>query len=145
MRTSTCTTSSISGPTNGDRREATGNVVFVRYADDIVAGFEHEADGKRFWDAMRMRLEQFSLELHGEKTRLLEFGRHAAARRQKKGLGKPETFKFLGFRFICGRSGEEHSSFSERPERTGWDQGSETSRRSCVTACTTPFPNRGDG
>lgn len=86
------------------RREATGNVVFVRYADDIVAGFEHEADGKRFWDAMRMRLEQFSLELHGEKTRLLEFGRHAAARRQMKGLGKPETFTFLGFRFICGRS-----------------------------------------
>jgi len=86
------------------RREATGNVVFVRYADDIVAGFEHEADGKRFWDAMRMRLEQFSLELHGEKTRLLEFGRHAVARRQKNGLGKPETFTFLGFRFICGRS-----------------------------------------
>jgi group II intron reverse transcriptase/maturase len=86
------------------KREATGNVVFVRYADDIVAGFEHEADGKRFWDAMRLRLEQFSLELHGEKTRLLEFGRHAVARRQKNGLGKPETFTFLGFRFICGRS-----------------------------------------
>ena len=86
------------------KREATGNVVFVRYADDIVAGFEHEADGKRFWDAMRLRLEQFSLELHGEKTRLLEFGRHAVARRQRNGLGKPETFTFLGFRFICGRS-----------------------------------------
>lgn len=86
------------------RREATGNVVVVRYADDIVAGFEHEADARRFWDAMRMRFGRFALELHEEKTRLLEFGRHAAARRQRRGLGKPETFDFLGFKFICGRS-----------------------------------------
>jgi RNA-directed DNA polymerase len=83
------------------RREATGNVIFVRYADDIVAGFEHEADARRFWDAMRARLEQFGLELHGEKTRLLEFGRFAAERRRRRGLGKPETFTFLGFTFIC--------------------------------------------
>jgi RNA-directed DNA polymerase len=86
------------------RREATGNVIVVRYADDIVAGFEHEADARRFWDAMRTRFEQFGLELHGEKTRLLEFGRHAAKRRQRRGAGKPETFTFLGFTFICGRS-----------------------------------------
>jgi hypothetical protein len=86
------------------RREATGNVIVVRYADDIVAGFEHEADARRFWDAMRTRFEQFSLELHGEKTRLLEFGRHAVVRRQRRGFGKPETFTFLGFTFICGKS-----------------------------------------
>jgi len=86
------------------RREATGQVIVVRYADDIVAGFEHEVDARRFWDAMRMRFEQFGLELHGEKTRLLEFGRHAATRRQRRGLGRPETFMFLGFTFICGRS-----------------------------------------
>ena len=86
------------------RREATGNVIVVRYADDIVAGFEHEADARRFWDAMRTRFEQFALELHEEKTRLLEFGRHAAVRRQRRGLGKPETFTFLGFTFICGKS-----------------------------------------
>ena len=85
-------------------REAAGNVIVVRYADDIVVGFEHEADARRFWDAMRTRFEQFGLELHGEKTRLLEFGRHAAGRRQRRGLGKPETFTFLGFIFICGRS-----------------------------------------
>ena len=85
-------------------REAGGNVIVVRYADDIVVGFEHEADARRFWDAMRTRFEQFGLELHGEKTRLLEFGRHAAGRRQRRGLGKPETFTFLGFIFICGRS-----------------------------------------
>jgi len=85
-------------------REAGGNVIVVRYADDIVVGFEHEADARRFWDAMRTRFEQFGLELHGEKTRLLEFGRNAAGRRQRRGLGKPETFTFLGFIFICGRS-----------------------------------------
>lgn len=86
------------------RREASGNVIFVRYADDIVAGFEHEADARRFWDAMRLRFEQFELELHGDKTRLLEFGRHAADRRRRRGEGKPETFTFLGFIFISGQS-----------------------------------------
>lgn len=86
------------------RREAKGNVIFVRYADDIVAGFEHEADARRFWDAMRTRFEQFALELHGDKTRLLEFGRIAAAGRKRRGLGKPETFTFLGFIHICGKS-----------------------------------------
>jgi group II intron reverse transcriptase/maturase len=86
------------------RREATGKLIVVRYADDIVVGFQHEADARRFWDAMRQRFEQFGLELHGEKTRLLEFGRRAASRRKQRGLGKPETFTFLGFVFICGKS-----------------------------------------
>jgi group II intron reverse transcriptase/maturase len=86
------------------RREANGNMIIVRYADDLVVGFEHEADARRFWEAMRARLEEFSLSLHPEKTRLIEFGREAAARRARRGLGKPETFKFLGFTFICGRS-----------------------------------------
>jgi group II intron reverse transcriptase/maturase len=86
------------------RREATGDVIIVRYADDIVVGFEHEADARRFWDAMQKRFEEFALSLQPDKTRLIEFGRHAAARRGKAGLGKPETFNFLGFTFICGRS-----------------------------------------
>src|SRR5438270_2640105 len=84
------------------RREATGDMILVRYADDIVVGFEHEADARRFRDAMRARLEEFALSLHPDKTRLIEFGRHAAARRRSRGLGKPETFAFLGFTFICG-------------------------------------------
>lgn len=86
------------------RREAQGNVIIVRYADDIVVGFEHEADARCFWEAMRLRFEQFSLALHPDKTRLLEFGRYAAANRIQRGLGKPETFTFLGFIFICGKS-----------------------------------------
>lgn len=86
------------------RREAKGDMIVVRYADDLVVGFEHEAEARRFWDAMRIRFEQFSLELHGDKTRLLEFGRYAIERRQRNGQGKPQTFNFLGFTFICGRS-----------------------------------------
>src|SRR5262249_26944897 len=86
------------------RHEATGDMIIVRYADDVVVGFEHEADARRFWEAMHKRLEEFSLSLHPEKTRLIEFGRHAAVRRAQRGLGKPETFKFLGFVFICGRT-----------------------------------------
>jgi RNA-directed DNA polymerase len=86
------------------RREATGDMIIVRYADDIIVGFEHEADARRFLDAMRERLGKFALSLHPEKTRLIEFGRHAAANRERRGLGKPETFNFLGFTFICGKS-----------------------------------------
>ena len=67
-------------------------------------GFEHEDDARRFLDAMRTRLEEFALSLHPDKTRLIEFGRFAAAKRKRRGLGKPETFMFLGFTFICGKS-----------------------------------------
>jgi len=86
------------------QREATGDMVIVRYADDFVVGFEREADAHRFWEALRKRLEEFSLSLHSDKTRLIEFGRHAADRRARAGLAKPETFRFLGFTFICGKS-----------------------------------------
>ena len=86
------------------RREATGDMIIVRYADDVVVGFEHESDARRFWDAMRERLQKFSLSLHPDKTRLVEFGRFAAANRNWRGLGKPETFDFLGFTLICSKS-----------------------------------------
>ena len=86
------------------RREATGDMIMVRYADDLVVGFQHETDARRFWDDMRERLRAFSLTLHPEKTRLIEFGRFAAQNCERRGLGKPETFKFLGFVFISGKS-----------------------------------------
>ena len=85
------------------RREATGDMIVVRYADDVVLGFQHENDARRFLDAMRARFEEFALTVHPDKTRLIEFGRHAAAGRKKRGLGKPETFDFLGFTHICSR------------------------------------------
>jgi group II intron reverse transcriptase/maturase len=86
------------------RREATGDMIIVRYADDFIVGFQHEADARRFQDEMRKRFEEFSLSLNPDKTRLIEFGRFAAERRAQRGLGKPETFDFLGFTFICERN-----------------------------------------
>jgi RNA-directed DNA polymerase len=86
------------------RREAAGDMIIVRYADDFIVGFQHESDAKRFLDALRERLAQFALSLHPEKTRLIEFGRLAVQNRKRRGLGKPETFNFLGFTFICGKS-----------------------------------------
>jgi len=83
---------------------AHGNVILVRYADDIVAGFEHGSDAERFLAEMRERVEKFALSLHPHKTRLIEFGCNAARDRVSRGLGKPETFNFLGFTHICGRS-----------------------------------------
>jgi group II intron reverse transcriptase/maturase len=86
------------------RREATGDMIIVRYADDFIVGFQHESDARRFLEEMRARLQKFALSLHSEKTRLIEFGRFAAERRERRGLGKPETFNFLGFTFICGKT-----------------------------------------
>jgi len=85
------------------RKRAHGDVIVVRFADDIVVGFQVKADAERFWAELVERMRKFSLELHPEKTRLLEFGPFAAANRKKRGEGKPETFNFLGFTHICGR------------------------------------------
>lgn len=85
------------------RREATGDMIMVRYADDIIVGFQHESDARRFWNAMRDRLAEFSLSLHPDKTRLIAFGRFAAQNCKKRGRSKPETFKFLGFVLICDK------------------------------------------
>src|SRR5690349_24733670 len=79
-------------------------MIIVRYADDFIVGFQHGSDAERFRDEMRERLGKFALSLHPEKTRLIEFGRFAAERRKRRGLGKPETFNFLGFTFICGKT-----------------------------------------
>ncbi len=86
------------------RKEATGDVIIVRYADDAVLGFQHRKEAERFLEQLRERLGKFGLELHPEKTRLIEFGRYAAERRRERGKGKPETFNFLGFTHICGTS-----------------------------------------
>ena len=79
-------------------------MIVVRYADDLVTGFEYEADARAFLADMRARFEAFGLELHPEKTHLIEFGRHARKNRKDRGLGKPEAFTFLGFTHICGQS-----------------------------------------
>jgi RNA-directed DNA polymerase len=83
-------------------RHARGSVIMVRYADDFVVGFQDQGDAERFLRDLRRRFEQFGLQLHPDKTRLLEFGRYAAERRAKRGQGRPETFNFLGFTHCCG-------------------------------------------
>ena len=85
------------------RTRARGDVVIVRYADDFVVGFEHESDARRFWRELEERFAEFGLELHPDKTRLIEFGRYADERRSRGGRGKPETFVFLGLRHICSK------------------------------------------
>src|SRR5437899_4042923 len=85
------------------RTQAHGDMIAVRYADDFIVGFQHRADAERFLAELRARLAKFSLELHSEKTRLLEFGPFAAENRRRAGQGKPETFNFLGFTHICGK------------------------------------------
>ncbi len=84
-------------------KHARGDMVIVRFADDFVCGFEHQGDAKQFLHELRKQFADFGLELHPEKTRLIEFGRYAAYNRKARGLGKPETFDFLGFTHICGK------------------------------------------
>src|SRR5262249_57195520 len=84
-------------------RYARGDMIVVRYADDFVVGFQHRREAERFLRELRKRFEKFGLALHPEKTRLIEFGRFAAANRRRRGERKPETFTFLGFTHICGR------------------------------------------
>lgn len=86
------------------KRHARGDVVLVRFADDIVCGFQYRSDAERFWADLRDRFARFNLELHPEKTRLLEFGRFAAHNRKQRGEGKPETFNFLGFTHSCDKT-----------------------------------------
>jgi len=85
------------------KTQATGDVIVVRYADDFIVGFQHRHEAEKFLAALRQRFAKFGLELHPDKTRLIEFGPWAALNRRKRGLSKPETFDFLGFTHICAK------------------------------------------
>jgi group II intron reverse transcriptase/maturase len=91
---------------------AQGDVIVIRYADDTVLGFQHQAEADRFLQDLRERLGKFGLELHPDKTRRIEFGRSAETSRKRRGEGKPETFDFLGFTHICGKT--RHGAFTVR-------------------------------
>jgi RNA-directed DNA polymerase len=86
------------------KRHAHGDVIVVRFADDFIVGFQHREDAERFQAELRERFARFGLELQAEKTRLIEFGRFAAQNRKTRGLGRPETFNFLGFTHICAKT-----------------------------------------
>jgi RNA-directed DNA polymerase len=96
-----------------------GEMIIVRYADDQVFGFKHEADARAFLAELTTRMEEYGLSLHPDKTRLIEFGRYAMENRSKRGLGKPETFTFLGFTHLCGltRNGKFSLKRKSRSDR----------------------------
>ena len=89
------------------KKWAQGDVVVVRYADDIILGFQHQTEADRFLENFRERLGKFGLELHPDKTRRIEFGRFAEQNRERRGEGKPETFDFLGFSVLQKHTDKE--------------------------------------
>ena len=95
--------------------EAVGDTIIVRYADDFVVGFQHRWEAERFLEALQERLGGFDLELHPDKTRLIEFGRFAAANRRKRGQGRAETFDFLGFTHYCGKDRRGRFQLGRKP------------------------------
>ena len=115
------------------RQYARGDVIIVRDADDCIVGFAHRDDAERFWRALRARMGQFNLELHPEQTRLIAFGRFAVERRKRRAQGKPETFDFLGFTPIGGKT--RNGKFTVRRKtiaprrRTKWQAVKATLRR----------------
>jgi len=125
------------------KRHARGNVIIVRFADDFIVGFEHRDDARRFLDELRGRFAKFGLELHPDKTRLVEFGRHAARNRAARGEPKPETFEFLGFTHICatsknGRFWIRRKTSKKRVRAKLAEVKAEIRRRRCL-----PIPDQG--
>ena len=102
------------------KRQARGEVVVVRFADDFVVGFQYRPEAERFLDQLRERFSQFGLQLHPEKTRLIEFGRFADTSRSKRGQGKPETFDFLGFTHICSKTRKGKFTILRKTMRRKW-------------------------
>ena len=101
-------------------KQAHGDVIVVRFADDFVAGFEHRQDAERFLAELRERFAKFGLELHPDKTRLIEFGRYAEQNRRDRGDGKPGTFNFLGFTHVCAKTQKGHFTVLRQTMRTHW-------------------------
>ena len=96
-------------------REVNGDSLIVRYADDLVVGFQHKRDAERFLNAAKERFGRFDLELHPDKTRLIEFGQFAINDRRRRGLGRPETFDFLGFTHYCAKTRRGHAVLGRKP------------------------------
>ena len=124
------------------QRGATGDMIIVRYADDVIVGFEHEDEVRRFLDAMRVGLEEFALSLHPDKTRLIEFSRFAAVDRKRRGLGNRKPLHSWALPLSAGNRARGASSLDGRPEATACGRSSRTSRWSYGGACIGRSPNR---
>ncbi len=95
--------------------EVEGDAIIVRYADDFVVGFQHKRDAERFLNAVKERFESFELDIHPDKTRLIEFGRFALKDRRQRGQGRPETFDFLGFTHYCAKDRRGRFQLGRKP------------------------------
>ena len=124
-------------------REARGDVVVVRFADDFVAGFEHREEAERFLAELRERFARFGLALHPDKTRLLEFGRHADRNRRGRGDGKPETFNFLGFTHTCSKTRKGQFTVLRETMRSRWQAKLQDVTRELRRRLHAPIPEQG--
>jgi group II intron reverse transcriptase/maturase len=126
------------------KKVAKGDVIALRYADDLVAGFEHRAEAERFLEEFRKRLAKFGLELHPEKTRLIEFGRFARANRQARGEGEPESFTFLGFTHRCGTNSAGKFTIWRRTARKRLEAKLQQVKQTLQARMHEPVPQVGD-
>jgi group II intron reverse transcriptase/maturase len=122
---------------------AHGDVVVVRFADDFVVGFEHREDAERFLDELRERFARFGLTLHPDKTRLIEFGRHADRTRRGRGDGKPETFNFLGFTHACSKTRKGQFTVLRQTMRRRWQAKLQEVRTALRQRLHEPIPDHG--
>jgi hypothetical protein len=126
------------------KKVAKGAVIAVRYADDLVVGFEHRAEAERFRREFEQRLAKFGLELHPEKTRLIEFGRFARANRQARGEGEPESFTLLGFTHRCGNNSAGKYTIWRRTARKRLEAKLQQVKQTLRARMHEPMPRVGD-
>jgi len=124
-------------------KQAHGDVIVVRFADDFVVGFQHRQDAERFLAELRERYARFGLELHPAKTRLLEFGRFADQNRRARGDGKPETFNFLGFTHSCAKTGAGRFTVLRQTMRTRWQAKLQVVKQELRRRLHRPIPEQG--
>jgi RNA-directed DNA polymerase len=125
------------------QKQARGEVIFVRFADDFVAGFQHRYEAERFWAELRERFAEFGLELHADKTRIVEFGRFAEQNRRGRGEGKPGTFNFLGFTHSCGKTRKGHFTVLRQTMRQRWQAKLRTLKEELRRRMHTPIREQG--
>jgi len=125
------------------RKQAGGEVVFVRFADDFVAGFQHRHEAERFLAELRERLARFGLQLHAEKTRIVEFGRYAESNRRNRGAGTPETFNFLGFTHSCSKTRKGYFTVLRQTMRQKWQAKLRTLKKELRHRRHTPIREQG--
>ena len=125
------------------QKQACGEMIFVRFADDFVVGFQHRYDAERFHAELRERFTRFGLALHADKTRIVEFGRYAESDRRKRGDGKPETFNFLGFTHSCGKTRKGYFTVLRQTMRQRWQAKLRTLKEELRRRLHTPIEEQG--